>query len=137
MELKNTTMRKTKDNGSYVEYSETPLELPNGEVVLFKIEDIFRPDKVSDNDMIDLFKEVEDEINTKILIETKQNRLYELYPHFYFAIEKNDKNFNLMTSFFNMKRVDVLKIMLCPGKDLNMQVVYTIDPTYSPSVWRE
>ena len=36
-----------------------------------------------------------------------------------------------------MMRVDVVKIMLYPGKKLNMQVVYTIDPTYSPSVLKD
>jgi len=32
-----------RENGCFVKYSESPLKLPNGEIVLFKIEGILQP----------------------------------------------------------------------------------------------
>ena len=102
-----------KDN--FVRYSYTPLDLPNGETVLFKIEDICRSEGASDEDMKALFLKMEREINTNILIETQLRSLHPYFPHFYYDIKKNNKDFDLMASLFHMKCVEKLKILLYPG----------------------
>ena len=52
----NTIIRK---NGCAVKYSESPLKLPNGEIVPFKIVGILQPDGVNDEVMCDFLKDVE------------------------------------------------------------------------------
>jgi len=125
------------DKNHYVRYSHSPLELPNGEIVLFKIEEIFRSEGINDDVMKSLFKDVEQKINWEILEETKLGNLYQYYPHFYFDIANSNKNLDMMASMFHMERVEALNIMLYPGKILNMQVIYTIDPDYSANVLKD
>lgn len=125
------------DKNHYVRYSHSPLELPNGEIVLFKIEEIFRSEGINDDVMKSLFKEVEQKINWEILEETKLRNLYQYYPHFYFDIANSNKDYDLMASMFHMERVEALKIMLYPGKKLNMQVIYTIDSDYSANMLKD
>lgn len=48
-----------RENGCAVQYSESPLKLPNGEIVLFKIEGICQPEGVNDDDMKVFLKHVE------------------------------------------------------------------------------
>lgn len=102
-------------NGCVV-FSETPLELPRGETVLYKKEKIIRPKGIKEDSLNERLLEVEREINTAILIKTGAGSLHSLYPHFYFDLsKKDDMDFALMTKLFNMKPVDDMGIMLYPG----------------------
>lgn len=104
-------------NGCVV-YSETPLELPLGETVLYKIEKIIRPKGIKEDSFKERLLDVERESNTAILIKTGAGSLHPLYPHFYFDLSnKDDMDFALMSKLFNMKPVDDLGIMLYPGNE--------------------
>ena len=104
-------------NGCVV-YSKTPLELPLGETVLYKIEKIIRPKGIKEDSFKERLLDVEREINTAILIKTGAGSLHPLYPHFYFDLSnKDDMDFALMSKLFNMKPVDDLGIMLYPGNE--------------------
>ena len=98
-----------------VEYFEKPLELPNGETVLYKIEKINRPEGVEADVFENLLKEVEGEINWAILEKQNGGSLYPQYPHFYFdETLKDDENFRVMVSLFQMTPVEGKNIMLYP-----------------------
>ena len=45
-----------RKNGCAVQYSESPLKLPNGDIVLYKIEGIMQPEGVSNEEMEDFLK---------------------------------------------------------------------------------
>ncbi len=100
-----------------VEYYEKPLKLPNGETVLYKIEKINRSEGVEADVFENLLKEVEGEINWAILEKQNGRSLYPQYPHFYFdETLKDDENFRVMVSLFQMTPVEGKNIMLYPGR---------------------
>ncbi len=110
-------MEVKSENGCVVIYSETPIELPTKEKVFFKIENILRAYNVSDEEMKPLLRELENEINWKILKKTEANSLPPLCPHFYFDESlRNNADFAVLVTFFQMTQVEGLGIMLYPGR---------------------
>lgn len=73
----------SKKNVGSVRYSQSPLKLPNGETVLFKIVGYEKLEGVSDEEMAGLMKEVEDKINSAILEIEDTRALSPQHPHFY------------------------------------------------------
>ena len=100
----------SRNNGCAVQYSESPMKLPNGEIVLFKIEGICQPEGVSDDDLKDYLKKVENDINTEII---KRTQAEGVFPHFYIGCPYSNK-VGIMVDFFKMSYVEALNIMLCP-----------------------
>ena len=105
-----------RKNGSAVKYSESPLELPNGGTVIFKIEGYEQPEGVSEDEMAELLKDVENRINTEILERVGKGALSSRHPHFYISCPYPDKA-DLLVRIFNMSYVEELSIMLYPADD--------------------
>lgn len=103
-----------RNNGCAVQYSETPMELPNGEVVLYRIEGIKQPEGVSNEEMSDFLKGVENKIDTEII---KKTDAQGIFPHFYLRCPYPDQA-DLIVRFFNMSYVEDLDIMLYPSNRL-------------------
>ena len=61
-----------RKNGCAVQYSESPLKLPNGDIVLYKIEGIMQPEGVSNEEMEDFLKYVENKLNDIGFVSAKQ-----------------------------------------------------------------
>lgn len=104
----------SRNNGSTVQYSESPIELPNGEKVLYRIEGLKQPEGVSDEEMSDFLKEVENKIDTEIV---KRTNLQGIFPHFYIRCPYPDKA-DLIVRLFDMSYVEELDIMLYPSNRL-------------------
>lgn len=102
-----------RENGCAVQYSESPLKLPNGEIVLFKIEGICQPEGVNDDDMKEFLKHVENDIDTEII---KRTQIEGVFPHFYLCCPYPNKA-DMLVRFFNMSYVEALNIMLYPSCD--------------------
>lgn len=102
-----------RENGCVVKYSESPLKLPNGEIVLFKIEGILQPEGVNDEEMADFLKNVENKLDTEIVSRTQAQGVF---PHFYIDCPYPDKA-DLLVKIFNMSYVEALGIMIYPAYD--------------------
>ncbi len=114
----NNFMEVMSKSGCVVIFSEKPIELPTKGKVYFKIERILRTENVSDDEMKSLFKKLENKINWEILKKTESNSLPPLFPHFYFDASLNTNPvFKVMVTFFHMKPIKELGIMLYPGKE--------------------
>lgn len=112
-------MIEKEKNGCVVQYSESPLKLPNNDMVYFKIEKLEIPEGKED-DMVSLLKEVENEINTKVIIITN-GTAKGIFPHFYIDCPYSE-SMDLVVSNFCMTYVDELKIMVQPAiDDLNFK----------------
>ena len=110
------TITISRKNGCKAKYSESPLKLPNGEEVLFKIEGLVQPEGVDKEEMVEFLKHVENKIDTAILEKTGSDRLPSGFPHFYFDCPYNDL-FDLLVTIFGMTYVEEEQIMLCPGNE--------------------
>jgi hypothetical protein len=102
-----------RENGCAVQYSESPLALPNGEVVFFKIEGILKPEKVGDEVMEDFLREVGNKLNTEVL---KRKEMQGVFPQFYISCPFVN-NADVFVRLFKMSYVEALGIMLCPPCD--------------------
>ena len=100
-----------RKNGCAVKYSESPLKLPNGEIVPFKIEGILQPDGVNDEEMCDFLKDVENKLDTIIVAKTQ---VQGVFPHFYIDCPYPDKA-DMLVGLFNMSYVEAHGIMLYPA----------------------
>ena len=101
----------SRKNGCAVQYSESPLKLPNGEIVLFKIEGILQPEGVSDEEMVDFLKYVENKLDTEIVSRTHAQGVF---PHFYISCPYLNKA-DMLVKLFNMSYVEALNIMIYPA----------------------
>lgn len=112
-------MIKKNKNGCVVQYSNSPLKLPNDDMVYFKIERIEIPEGCEE-DMVSLLKEVENDINTET-IRITNGRAIGVFPHFYIECPYLGC-MDLILSIFAMTYVDELKIMVQPAiDDLNFK----------------
>lgn len=102
-----------RENGCAVQYSESPLKLPDGQIVLFKIERICQPEGVSDDDMKDYLKKVENDINIEI---NKRTQAEGVFLHFYIDCPYSNKA-GMMVDLFKMSYVEARNIMLYPPSD--------------------
>lgn len=101
----------SRKNGCAVQYSESPLILPNGEIVLYKIEGIMQPEGVSKEEMEDFLKYVENKIDTDIVAKTNAQGVF---PHFYISCPYPN-NADMLVRLFNMSYVEGLNIMIYPA----------------------
>ena len=108
-----STYTISRKNGCAIKYSESPLKLPNGEIVLFKIEGVLQPDGVSDKEMADFLRNVENKLDTEIVSRTHAQGVF---PHFYISCPYSNKTDILMRQF-NMSYVEALNIMIYPAYD--------------------
>lgn len=100
-----------RENGCAVQYSESPLKLPNGEIVLYKIEGIMQSEGVSNEEMEDFLKYVENKLNTNIVAKTNAQGVF---PHFYISCPYPHMA-DMLVGLFNMSYVEGLNIMIYPA----------------------
>lgn len=101
----------SSNNGCVVQYSETPKKLPNGEIVLYRIEGVNQPEGVSDEEMSGFLKGVENKIDTEIVRKTNRQGIF---PHFYICCPYPDQA-DLIVRLFDMSYVEKMDIMLYPS----------------------
>ena len=106
-----STYTISRKNGCAVKYSESPLKLPNGGIVPFKIEGILQPEGVNDEEMYDFLKEVENKLDTEIVAKTQAQGVF---PHFYISCPYPNKA-DILVRLFNMSYVEAKGIMLYPA----------------------
>ncbi len=101
----------SRHNGCAVQYSESPMKLPNGEIVLFKIEGVLQPEGVSDEEMADFLNYVENKLDTAIVSKTNAQGVF---PHFYISCPYPNKA-DMLVRQFNMSYIEALNIMIYPA----------------------
>ena len=106
-------LKISRNNGCAVQYSESPLKLPNGERVLFKIEGVLQPERVSDEEMADFLKTVENKLDTEIVSRT---HAHGVFPHFYISCPYPNKA-DMLVRQFNMSYIEDLNIMIYPADE--------------------
>lgn len=101
----------SRENGCAVQYSEMPLILPNGDTVLYKIEGIYQPEGISDEEMKHFLLYVENKIDSKIV---KKTQVQGVFPHFYISCPYTEKA-DMLVQLFKMSYVETMDIMLYPS----------------------
>lgn len=101
----------SRKNGCAVQYTESPLKLPNGEIVPFKIEGVLQPNGVSDEEMAVFLNYVENKIDTEIV---RKTNIQGAFPHFYISCPYPNKA-DILVKQFNMSYVEALNIMIYPA----------------------
>lgn len=104
-------IKENKDNGCIIQYSESPIKLPNSQDVFFKIDYIHKPERAADDDMAAYLKEIENQINWELI---NKRGLTGVFPHFYIQCPYT-KEMALVLETFIMSYVDDLNIMLYPA----------------------
>lgn len=109
--------RKSK-NGCVVKYSETPVKLSDELSVYFKIEEVFQPQGVEDEEMEELLKSVEDEINTNLLAFFNVGNMDGVYPLFYLKYPQIPQIGIVLKTFLgNFSYIEGAKIYLYPSNE--------------------
>ena len=102
-----------KANGCTIKYRQAPLELPNGETVYFEIEGIEIPEGADKDEMVELLKKFENELNTEVL-NISGHQVSGVFPHFYIRCPYPEKA-DIIVSTFLMTYVDSLRILVQPA----------------------
>ncbi len=108
-----STYIKDEANGCTIKYRQAPLELPDGETVYFEIEGIEIPEGADKEDMVELLKKLENDLNTEVLKITGQ-QASGVYPHFYVRCPYPEKA-DIIVSTFLMTYVDSMRILVQPA----------------------
>lgn len=111
-------VERKSTNGCVVKFSETPVKLSDELCVYYKIEEVFQPQGVEDEEMEELLKRVENEINTNLLAIHDVGNMDGGYPLFYLKYPQLPQIGIVLKTFLNnFSYIEDVDIYLYPSNE--------------------